>query len=220
MSVNKLLIVVLILPALWSITYAQPRITIDHNDNKTANAEFRFQRVPSPSRNDAGAKAIWTIIDAEPDGNSPDIGALNDGLWPDSEDQPRRNFFLSAGSGGGRLLMDLGSVIDVAQVNSYSWHSGSRGPQLYRLWAGDGSAPNFDASPKGTVDPASCGWTSIAIVDTRTDEEDGGQYGVSISAPAGTLGRYRYLLFDLYPTEVADNFGNTFYSEIDVVAKK
>jgi len=220
MSLNKLLIAILVLPALWSMGYAQVRVTIDHNDNKTANAEFRFQRVPAPSRNDAGAKAIWTIIDAEPDGNSPDIGALNDGLWPDAEDQPRRNFFLSAGSGGGRLLMDLGSVIEIAQVNSYSWHSGSRGPQLYRLWASDGSARNFNAAPKGTIDPASCGWTSIAIVDTRTDEEDGGQYGASISASTGTLGRYRYLLFDLYPTEVADNFGNTFYSEIDVVAKK
>ena len=26
-------------------------------------------------------------------------------------------------------------------------------------------------------------------------------------------------VFDLYVTEVADNFGNTFYSEIDVIAK-
>jgi len=198
---------------------AQPNIIIDHNDNKTANAEFRFKRVPSPARNDAAAKAILTLVDAEPDGNSADISALNDGLLPDREDQPRKNFFLSSGGGGGRLMMDLGKVIEVAQVNSYSWHSGSRGPQLYRLWASDGAAANFNAEPKGNIDPATCGWTSIAIVDTRTDEEDGGQYGVSISA-AGILGKYRYLLFDLYPTEVADNAGNTFYSEIDVVAKK
>jgi hypothetical protein len=199
---------------------AQPNIIIDHNDNKTANAEFKFKRVPSPARNDAAAKAILTLVDAEPDGNSADISALNDGLLPDSEDQPRKNFFLSSGSGGGRLMMDLGKVIEIAQVNSYSWHSGSRGPQLYRLWASDGSASNFNAEPKGNIDPATRGWTSIAIVDTRTDEEDGGQYGVSINAAAGILGKYRYLLFDFYPTEVADNAGNTFYSEIDVVTKK
>lgn len=199
---------------------AQVKITIDQNDNKTANAEFKFQRVPSPARSDAGAKAILTVVDAEADGNSADIGVLTDGLLPDAEDQPRRNFFLNTGSGGGRLRMDLGSVTAIAQINSYSWHSNSRGPQVYRVWASDGSDPNFNPEPKGTIDPAKCGWKSIAIVDTRTDEEDGGQYGVSISDITGSLGKFRYLLFDLYPVEVADNSGNTFYSEIDVVAKK
>jgi hypothetical protein len=198
----------------------QVRITIDHNDNKTANAEFKFQRVPSPARNDAAAKAILTLVDAEADGNSSDIGVLTDGLLPDAEDQPRRNFFLNTGTGGGRLRMDLGSVIAIAQINSYSWHSNSRGPQVYRVWASDGADPNFNAEPKGTMDPAKFGWKSIAIVDTRTDEEDGGQYGVSITDASGSLGKFRYLLFDLYPVEVADNSGNTFYSEIDVVAKK
>ena len=206
--------------ALAISVHAQPRVTIDHNQEKTATAEFKFMRVPSPARNDAGAKATFRIVDAEVDGNSADISALNDGILPDGEDQARRNFFLNQGTGGGRLLMDLGSEIDVAQVNSYSWHSSSRGPQVYRLWASDGSAANFNLEPKGTIDPAQCGWKSIVIVDTRTDEEDGGQYGVSINDATGSLGKFRYLLFDLYPVEVSDNFGNTFYSEIDVVAKK
>jgi hypothetical protein len=199
---------------------AQVRITIDHNNNKIANADFKFQRVPSPARNDAGAKAVLTLVDAEADGNSADIYVLTDGLLPDAEDQPRKNFFLNTGTGGGRLRMDLGSVIAIAQINSYSWHSTSRGPQVYRVWASDGADPNFNAEPKGAIDPAKCGWKSIAIVDTRTDEEDGGQYGVSINDASGTLGRFRYLLFDLYPVEVADSSGNTFYCEIDVIAKK
>ena len=50
--------------------------------------------------------------------------------------------------------------------------------------------------------------------------EDGGQYGVSIDDQSGSLGKYRYLLFDCWVTEAADDWGNTFYSEIDVVAKK
>jgi len=199
---------------------AQVRIIIDHNNNKTANPEFKFQRVPSPARNDAGAKALLTLVDAEADGNSADISVLNDGLLPDAEDQPRKNFFLNAGTGGGRLRMDLGNVMGIAEINSYSWHSSSRGPQLYRVWASDGADPNFDAEPKGTIDPAKFGWKSIAIVDTRTDEEDGGQYGVSIIDASGSLGKFRYLLFDFYPVEVADNSGNTFYCEIDVLAKK
>jgi hypothetical protein len=31
------------------------------------------------------------------------------------------------------------------------------------------------------------------------------------------VGKYRYLLFDIFRTETADPFGNTFYSEIDVI---
>ena len=46
------------------------------------------------------------------------------------------------------------------------------------------------------------------------------QYGVSITDASGALGKYRYLLFDCIETETDDPWGNTFYSEIDVVAKK
>jgi hypothetical protein len=40
---------------------------------------------------------------------------------------------------------------------------------------------------------------------------------VSISESDGILGKYRYLIFDISSTESDDPFGNTFYSEIDVV---
>ncbi len=50
------------------------------------------------------------------------------------------------------------------------------------------------------------------------EDKDGGQFGVSITSQRGSLGKFRYLLFDFYVTEIADDFGNTFYSEIDVVA--
>ena len=43
----------------------------------------------------------------------------------------------------------------------------------------------------------------------------------TIPAPAGgALGKYRYLLFDISRTESDDDFGNTFYSEIDVIEQK
>jgi hypothetical protein len=59
----------------------------------------------------------------------------------------------------------------------------------------------------------------VANVDTRpASGPDGGQYGVSISDSSGSLGQFRYLLFDMARTEDRDPFGNTFYSEIDVVA--
>jgi hypothetical protein len=43
---------------------------------------------------------------------------------------------------------------------------------------------------------------------------------VSISDPGGSLGKYRFLLFACVATEVDDDYGNTFYSEVDVIAKK
>ena len=215
-----LLVSLLALSGLSLTIHAQPQITIDHNTGKAANAEFKFKHLPSPSRDDAATKAKLTMVDAEADPNSADISALTDGILPTSDDQPRKNFFLRAGSGGGRVRMDLGSVIELAQVNTYSWHPTARGPQVYRLWASDGADPKFNDAPKANINPAACGWKLIATVDTRSNDEDkdGGQFGVSITGQSGNLGKFRYLLFDFYVTEVADDFGNTFYSEIDVVA--
>ena len=137
---------------------------------------------------------------------------------PREEDQPDRNFFFTQDEDGGRLAIDLGKAIEVKQVNTYSWHPNTRGPQVYKLYAADGAAPGFNAQPKRDTDPAKCGWKLFAAVDTRPKEgEGGGQYGVSISDSAGAIGKYRYLLFDIRATEKDDPFGNTFYSEIDVI---
>jgi hypothetical protein len=112
--------------------------------------------------------------------------------------------------------MDFGTSIDIAQVNAYSWHPNSRGPQLYKLYAADGSDPKFNPDPKRGVNPSSCGWKLIALVSTLPDSGDGGgQYASSVTG----IGKYRYLLFDCYVTELYDNWGNTFYSEIDVIRK-
>ena len=195
---------------------AEIKIVADHNDG--ASAGFKFKNVPLPSRGDAATKARFTIVDGAKDGNGGDADKLHDGRVPTDEDQPSENFFFNAGTGGGRLLVDLGGAIDIKQVNTYSWHSGTRGPQVYQLYASDGKAGDFNAQPKKETDPEKCGWKRIANLDTRPKEgESGGQYGVSVSDSDGTVGRYRYLLFDVSRTEDADAFGNTFYSEIDVI---
>jgi hypothetical protein len=208
--------------ALAATAHAQIKITVDHNTGASINPEFKFRSVPSPARNDAATNARVVIVDGDADPNSAGVQALVDGVLPTSDDQPRRNFFIAPGSGGARILFDLEKAIEVTQINSYSWHPGERAPQVYRVWWSDGSAPNFNEAPKANVDPRSCGWKILATVDTRSDDEtsDGGQWGVSITDARGSLGKIRYLLFDFYVTEVADDFGNTFYSEIDVVAKR
>jgi hypothetical protein len=219
---QRLLLIMIVAGFLAHEGHGQTRVTIAHNDNKSANADFEFANVPAPSRADAATHARVLIVDGEADGNGGDVTALIDGLLPTSGDQPRRNFFVTAGSGGARVLIDLGKPVNIAAINSYSWHPNSRAPQVYRVWGSDGSDAKFLAEPKANIDPRTVGWKVIATVDTRSSDEDkdGGQFGVSITNEKGSLGRIRYLLFDFYVTEVADNFGNTFYSEIDVIAKK
>lgn len=220
----KIVLLLLICGAFLSLpltAQAQVKVTTDHNPNATATSAFKFKNVPSPAKDDAAAKAKLLLIEGQADGNGADLGAVTDGALPTEEDQPAANFFWNAGTGGGRFQMDLGSVIEIAQVNTYSWHPNTRGPQVYRLWASDGADPSFNPAPKTNIDLAKSGWKLITVVDTRSkDGDDGGQFGVSITDGRGSLGKFRYLLFDCYVTETADEFGNTFYSEIDVVAKK
>lgn len=201
--------------------FVDAKVTFEHNANEVANREFKFKTIASPAKDDAAASAKLTLIDGELDQGGAGLAALTDGRLPSDEDEPGANVYFRAGSSGGRFRMDFGSPIEVREVNTYSWHPNTRGPQLYKLYAADGSEPKFDLDPKRGVDPANHGWKLIALVSTLADRgEDGGQYAASVSDTSGSLGKYRYLLFDCYVTELHDNWGNTFYSEIDVLAGK
>jgi len=197
---------------------AEVKIAVGHNDSAQAAGAHKFSGVPSPFKDDAAAKARFTIVDGARDGNAGDVNKLNDGRLPDEEDQPDENFFFRQGTDGGRLQVDLNAVISIKQINTYSWHPDTRGPQVYKLYASNGTANDFNATPQKGADPEKCGWKLIGAVDTRPKQsQGGGQYGVSISDSAGAIGKYRYLLFDISRTENDDGFGNTFYSEIDVI---
>lgn len=193
------------------------RVSFDHNSNEVANRDFKFKTIASPAKDDAATNAKLTLIDGDLDSGGADLNALIDGRLPRDEDEPAANVFFRAGSSGGRFRMDFGAPIDITQVNTYSWHPSTRGPQLYKVYAADGSDPKLNLDPKRGVDPATTGWKLIALVSTLSNQGDeGGQYAASVSG----VGKYRYLLFDCYVTELHDNWGNTFYSEIDVIAGK
>lgn len=194
------------------------KVLVGHRDTaEGAGAPFHFAALAAPAAADAATSATFQLIDGQRDGNGGELQVLHDGKVPGAADEPAANFFL-AGRDGGRLVVDLGSPIAVAMVNTYSWHPGSRGPQVYRLYAADGSAEGFAAAPKRGTDPQQCGWQSLASVDTRPRLlGPGGQHGVSVVDAGGTLGTFRYLLFDLQSTDPHSASSNTFYSEIDVV---
>lgn len=207
------------LMCLTVVAHAASTVTIDHLPTDQATPSFQFARVPRPVRNDAAAGGSFTIVTGERDPNGASVAILNDGLLPVGEDEPGANFFFRAGSEGGRLLLDLKTSMSIAQVNTYSWHPGGRGPQVYTVYASDGQNPGFNPRPAAGRDPSTCGWTLLATVDSRPEPDDtGGQYGVGILMPTNVPVACLYLLFDIARTSATDPFGHTFFSEIDVIA--
>lgn len=204
------------------VAQAQLVVTVDRNSGATVNKEFKFKAARvSPLKDDAAAKATVTLVSGEADATSGNVAALTDGALPENEDDPKANFFFADGSAGGRFTIDLTEAIDIRQINTYSWHSGPRAPQVYRIYASDGSESHFCAEPGWNVVPTDCGWRLLTTVDTRRNRGDGGgQYVVSIADAKTIIGHYRYLLFVVSAAETEDDTGNTFFSEIDVVAKK
>ncbi len=214
-------LVIALLATLAVTAPSQVQVTADRNTDNDATSAFKFKHVPPPAKNNEAANARLKLVVGKVDSNSPGLKALTDGVLPGNEDDPQANFFFADGSDGGRFLLDLGRTIEIAQVTTYSWHPDTRGPQVYNLFASNGTDPKFNPEPDAKTDPATCGWRLIATVDTRSkDGEDGGQYGVSITDAGGALGKFRYLLIDAVPSETDDDWGNTFFSEINIIGKK
>ncbi len=199
--------------------HAEVLIRVEHRTPSEADSAWLLQAVPRPSTNDAATLASFSIVAGAVDDNSGGLDKLHDGRMPAYEDQPDANLFFAAGTAGGRIVIDLGRATDLTQVNTYSWHPNTRGPQVYTLWASDGTQTNFNARVPAGTDPETCGWHKLASVDTRPKTGPvGGQYAVSVSNSDGPLGRFRYVLLDVSCTEDSDPFGNTFYSEVDIVS--
>ena len=184
------------------------------------NSGFAIGAIPAPANNDAATRARLSLVDGTRDSGGGELAVLQDGLVPTGDDQPGRNFFFQAGTDGGRVKVDLGRAIAIRQVCSYSWHSGPRAPQVYKLYASAGTGDGFDPEPLQGVDPVAKGWTLVARVDTRSGgmkTQWEGQHAVSITDSTGKIGTCRFLLFDILRTENEDKNGNTFYSELDVL---
>lgn len=178
---------------------------------------FRFPDIPLPAVNDAGAEGMWRVIAGRADVNSGGITCLNDGRIPTNADDPRGNFFLAAGTVEGLITLDLQKSVPIGEVVSYSWHTGGRAPQVYTLYGATGDESGF-VVPDTVADVADLrGWTKIADVDSRPNGAQGGQHAVRLDRADGVLGNFRHLLISIRSTDRGDRFGQTFFSEIDVV---
>jgi len=181
------------------------------------DAGFKLDPVPPPAIDDAATGAVFKVIGGVADPNARGgLAVLHDGKVPDSHDAPGANFFFAPRTEQGRLLVDLGKVTGVKTVATYSWHQGGRAAQQYTLYAADGTAAGFNPEPAADTDPAQAGWTALGKVDTSA--QGPGQHAVEISGGLdSTLGKFRYLLFAILPNQDRSGFGQTFFSEIDVI---
>lgn len=191
------------------LAHATPKVDIGQDRNDVG---FKIENIAPPSRNDVATGAKITLVDGE----GSKIEALNDGRIPSGGEDDPANFSFKNGSDGGRIRIDLGKPVSIKAVNSYSWHSGLRSSQSYRLYGAKGDESNFNPTPKRGPDPRTLGWKAIAKVNTGKGRH-GGQHAASVvDSNRATLGEFRYLLLDFEP---ADSNGgvNTYLSEIDVV---
>ena len=210
---------------------APAAVTVGHAGDSATHA-FATDKAPAPAADDLAAKATVTVVDGAADPASAGPAALTDGKLATQPDDPGASFFFADGNAGGRVVFDLGEPKAIAQINTYSWHPTDRGPQVYKVYGNTGAEPNFNPSLKAPKNPIEFGWTQLASVDTRGaaasggTADPGGQYAVSVAAKkplksqkeVRPLGTFRYVLFDISRTESEDQFGNTFYTEIDLIA--
>lgn len=199
--------------------HAAPPVAVERLP--VAETHWNFKTVPRPSKSDAatGVKVEFVGNVAEAAGSAPDV--LTDGFLPLRANQPKGfAFFTNQNAEPGSMLMDLGRVISIAQINSYSWHEhppsqSCRAPQVYSVYGSAAEKPD----PKN---PALKDWTKLADVDTRpnaTGENWGGQHGVSIGDARHPLGSFRWLLWVCRPTlspKERPGFTHSFFCELDV----
>jgi hypothetical protein len=208
---------------------AQVLVRIEQGDG---TAEFRFPTIPPPSSEDyadrgQGAASMQVVrgglfLTAPVPSGPPEL--LLDGRGQTGSDSPAESVFFGPNDSGA-LLLDLGRAITISRINTYSWHQNKavenrvRAVQKFTLYGFAGeNAPMFEGPP------AEAGWVPIARVDSddffrvMQPIDRPAQQACSITGAHGAIGRYRYLLWAVEPTQAVTKpvLDNTFYAEFDV----
>lgn len=192
-------------------------IQIDRLSRELATPTFAFEKVPAPSKTDAANIATATLVRGSADQNGGPVFAVQDGELPQDEDQPKANFFL-AGVTPGRLLFDFGKPIEIKQINTFSWHPGTRADQRYEVLVPSTDIGKSAAARSAARSTLPSSWKKIASVDTRKEDASDAQIGVSISqSDGGAIANTRFVLLVIEPTIARRTFCQTFFSEIDFV---
>ena len=226
---RNLILFVLLVWCSVAHVFAETKVTIERIGS--ARGDWRkpawdFQTIHRPSKSDAALASKITIAGSRAQASCLAPDSMHNGVMP-RETRLRRDFFVfENGSAGGLIVMDLGKVITVAEVNSYSAHGpvggttwteefdGARGPQVYTLYGSAEKAPDVSA-----LDGKD--WVKIVDVDTRPKGGSWcGRWGVNVQDDKGaSLGHFRWLVWKVKRTEMPGGkpeYCNTWYTEFDV----
>ena len=195
-------------------------------------AAFRFPTIEPPSTDDyadiSRHHATIRVLQGKlfsGRGASGPVDVLLDGRGQAREDAPEASAFFPD-SESGSFLMDLGKPVTITKINTYSWHQNTthkaqrhRAAQKYTLFAFAGSTP-----PSTEGDLTESGWVRLARVNSDdyfrvADPLDRpAQQACSITAGRGSIGTYRYLVWQVESTLGwhTKQTNNTFYGEFDV----
>ncbi|MCE2862485.1 MAG: hypothetical protein RIR76_1896 [Verrucomicrobiota bacterium] len=208
---------------------AQVLVRIEPGDGTAA---FRFPTIPPPSRDDIADRsrglATMKVVRGElflrapiPSG-PPEL--LLDGNGQNAPDSPRESVFFGPNDSGA-LLLDLGQPVTISQITTYSWHQSRaahnrvRAVQKFTLYGFNGDSP-----PSIETGTSRTGWVPIARVDSddffrvMQPVDRPAQQACLIAGANGLIGRYRFLLWEVEPTQSVSQpvLDNTFYAEFDV----
>lgn len=196
-------------------------VVVRYEKGEITENTWVFDTVRSPSANDRAQSGHIVLLSNSLQPYSYYIEGLIDGYVPDRLDVVDQSVFLNDLTGrNARILLDLHEPVEITEINTYSGHDytvdgGARGPQVYTLYGIKADPPHF-------LPERDDSWTKIARVDTRpnlTGDDWLGVYGVSITSQSQSLGTYRYLLWQVEPTNSPQNrpgLTHTFYAEFDV----
>ncbi|MCP5537523.1 MAG: hypothetical protein H7A51_14980 [Akkermansiaceae bacterium] len=191
-----------------------------------------FQTIHRPSKSAASHGALVKTVGMS-DYSCLPATALTNGVMPQQTRQRRDFFTFANGTDGGVIAMDLGKVMPIAEVNSYSAHgpvggttwasefNGVRGPQVYTLYGSSEANPSLTDLSQ---------WLKIAEVDTRSAENGTGRWGVNVRDSEGKLlGNFRWIVWKVRCTipipkethrlkvgQTNPEWSNTWYAELDV----
>lgn len=208
---------------------AQVLVRIEPGDGTAA---FRFPTIPPPSRDDLADRsrgsatirvARGELFFRAPIPSGPPERLL-DGHGQSTPDSPAESVFFGPNDSGA-LLLDLGRSVTISQITTYSWHQSRavnnrvRAVQKFTLFGFNGDQP-----PALKPGPTPTGWVQIARVDSddffrvMQPVDRPAQQACSIAGANGPIGRYRFLLWEVEPTQSVTQpvLDNTFYAEFDV----
>jgi hypothetical protein len=196
-----------------------------------SSPNFAFPTIEPPTDQDdadatQGMASIKMVLGNLKSGNRPsaDPAVLIDGRGQAVPDAPEASVFFENNERG-RLLMDLGALLMIQKINTYSWHQAEevhnrfRAPQKYTLYGYGG-----ETLPETGGELEIAGWEKIVRVnsddffDVDSLLDRPAQQACSISGTGGVIGRYRYLLWDVHATasDEPHTYNHTFYGEFDV----